>query len=348
MFDDINTWLRLYAAFRARASESRGFVKLHDTTDGEHWPCTSGYDAIAIGAVIDPYLRKPRGFGGNAIARRWCAVTDDIARHALLAPAAVFAENAALWRSLAAACVHLHGEGAPLPPSNVLDAMLALLAAPTELRNVGPKGDTPFKHFDNVRTFDELYVAQWKYLNDLRGFDELDPEPGMGGTTAKTPRSTNADVIALAEYWSKQLADAKEIVGHKSVEDRWRAARADIDAIARKGEPAEGYPKNNGFWRALKNTAIHVATADEAPSTWGMAMDAIKESITALPERITTGATKAADALGDATAEVAHGAGKVVSGLFSGLGLTTPLVIGAGLVGLYVITRNRGAAEKPS
>lgn len=348
MFNDINTWLRVFFAFQTSAMESRGFVQLDDATDPERWPCTNGYDVIAIGAVIDPYLRDPRGFGGHALARRWRTVTEDIAHHALTAPEAVFAENLTFWRTLAAVCVHLHSEGAPLPPPHVLDAMLVLLGDPTELRNVGPKGDGPFKHFDNVRTFDDLYIEQWKYLRDLRGFDELAPEPGMSGPKAKTPRTTNADVIALADYWSKQLADVKEIFGHKGVVERWKAARADVDALARTGDPNAMYPKNNGFWRALKSTAIHVAVADEAPSKWDMAMDAVKESVQALPERIKTGASKAADALGDATAEVAHGAGKVVGGLFSGLGLTTPLVIGAGLVGLYFVTRNRGNSSPES
>lgn len=346
MFDDINTWVRVFHAFQASAMASRGFVQFAAHGETERWPRTSGYDVIAIGAVVDPYLRHPRGFGGNAIARRWLAATEDIARHALLDPGAEYAENRAFWRALVAACVYLHSEGAPLPAPEVIDAMIVLLGDAAELRNVGPKGDGPFKHFDNVRTFDELYIEQWKYLRDLRGFDELDPEPGMFGTKAKTPRTTNADVIALADYWSKQLADAKEIFGHKGVEDRWRAARGEVDAIARKGDPNAVYPKNNGFWRTLKDTAIHVAVADEAPSKWDMAMDAIKDSVKALPGRIKSGASKAVDALGDATAEVAHGAGKVASGFFSGLGLTTPLVIGAGLIGLYFVTRNRGGSSE--
>lgn len=345
MFDDINTWLRVFQAFQASAIDSRGFVQLDGQAETERWPRTSGFDIIAIGAVVDPYLRNPRGFGGHAIAWRWLAATEDIARHALIDPDAEYAENRAFWRALVAACVYLHSEGAPLPPLDVIDAMLVLLGDPVELRNVGPRGDGPFKHFDNVRTFDELYVEQWKHLRDLRGFDELAPEPGTAGPKAKTPRTTNADVIALADYWSKQLADVKEVFGHKGVVERWKAARADVDAIARSGDPNAVYPKNNGFWRALKATAIHVAVADEAPSKWDMAMDAVKDSVKALPERIKTGASKAADALGDATAEVAHGAGKVVGGLVSGLGLTTPLVIGAGLVGLYFVTRNRGGSS---
>ncbi len=346
----ITTWLRAFFALQASAMESRGFIEIDAGTDDvARWPRTSGHDVIAIAALIDPYVRELQlRFGGHGLARRWRAVVDDLERHALAEPDLEYAENRTFWRTLPAVCVYLHSEGTPLPPIEVWHALQAALLDATDLRNIGPKGDGPFKHFDNVKSFDDLYMQQYKYLRDARGSDELAPDAGMGGTTYKIPRTTNADVIALADYWSKQFADVKEVFGHASALQRWKRALVDVDGVARKGDPNALYPKNNAFWRDLKSTAIHIAVADEAPTKWDMAKDAIKDSIKSLPENIKSGAEKAATAVAGAAGDLAQGVGKIANeagkGLFSGFG--TPLLIGAGLLGVFLISRNKGIAER--
>jgi hypothetical protein len=345
---EITTWLRAFFAMQASAMESRGFVEVDVGDDNvERWPRTSGHDVVAIAAILDPYLREtPLRFGGHGIARRWRSVVDDLERFALAEPREEYVENRAFWHALPAVCVYLHSEGVPVPSPEVWDALRALLNDAAAFRNVGK--DSPFKPFD-VKTWDDLYIEQYKFLRDARGADELAPEPGMGGTKYKIPRTTNADVIALADYWSKKFADVKEVFGHKGAIDRWKKALVDVDAIARKGDPSVIFPKNNGFWRDLKSAAIHIAVADEAPTKWDMAKDAIKESVKNLPDNIATGAKKVAGAIGEATADIAHGVGKVANeagkGLFSGFG--TPLLVGAGLIGLFLISRNN-ASEKSS
>jgi hypothetical protein len=347
----ITTWLRAFFALQASAMESRGFIEIDAGTDNAaRWPRTTGHDVIAIAAVIDPYVREqPLRFGGHGLARRWRGIADDLEQLALVDPRTEYEGNRAFWAALPAVFVYLHSEGAPLPPPEVWDALVAVLHDQSELRNIGPKGDGPFKHFPNVKTFDDLYIEQYKYLRDLRGSDELAPDPGMGGGQYKIPRSTNADVIALADYWSKQLADVKQVFGHAGAVERWKRARADIDQIARKGDPTAVYPKNNAFWRDVKATAIHVAVADEAPTKGDMVLDAIKTSVQNLPENIATGAKKVAGALTEAAGDVAHGVGKIANeagkGLFSGFG--GPLLVGAGLLGLFLISRNRSSSESP-
>jgi hypothetical protein len=211
------------------------------------------------------------------------------------------------------------------------------------VRNVGPSGDGPFGHFDGIQSYDDLYIAEVKYLRDQRGSDQLDAPTGWSGGERPIPRATNADVIALADYWTKQLANVKHVMGTDGVTQRWQAATADVDKLARPGKPDDVYPKNNEFFRTLSETAIQVAVADEAPSKWDIAKDSIKDSITHLPENLGAAASKGADVLAD----VAHGAGKVINeagkGLFSGLG--TPVLVGGGLLALYLITRGRHHEE---
>jgi len=349
---EITTWLRAFFALQASAMESRGFIEVDaGTDDAARWPRTTGHDVVAIAAVLDPYIREqPLRFGGHGLARRWRTVVDDLERNALDEPRAEYAENRSFWRTLAPMCVYLHSEGAPLPPPEVWEALQALMFDGSEFRNIGPRGDGPFKHFDNVKTFDDLFNEQYKYLRDARGFDELTPDGTPTGKKLKIPRSTNAEVVALADYWSKQFADVREVFGHKDTMQRWKRALADIDQIARTGDPNAVYPKNNAFWRDLKSTAIHIAVADEAPTKWDMAKDAIKDSVKNLPDNIKVGAEKAVTAVASAAGDLAQGVGKIANeagkGLFSGFG--TPLLVGAGLLGLFLISRNRASTEKSS
>jgi hypothetical protein len=280
---------------------------------------------------------------------RWTLTLSEMETDAMPAPRKTYANNRAFWSTLEAAAVFLDDLAVSPPREGVWHALINAIGA-REPRNVGPSGDGPFKHFDNVKTFDELYAAQYKYLLELRGFDEMDPPPydensyGTLGSKKKIPRTTNTDVLALAGYWGKQLEDVKEVFGHAGIEKRWKLLMADVGKHAMYGNPTEVYPENNRFWRCLSDTAIHIAVADEAPSKWDMAKDSIKDSIKHLPDTIEHAASKGVDVV----ASAAHAVGKVANeagkGLFAGFG--TPLLIGGGLIGLLLITRNRGERKE--
>lgn len=344
----IREWSDGYVALKRRAESLRGFVELNpDTQDREKWPRTTGADVIAIAAFIDAQLHRVPRFESSGIARRWRACLADLELFALPALGDTYSENRAFWACLAAAVVYLSSVDVPLPPQATWNALLARLGKLAERRNIGPKGDGPFRHFDGVKTFDDLYNQQYLFMRDTRGADEMAPEPGMMGTTYKIPRSTNADVIALADYWSKQLGSVKKVMGHDGTVKRWNAALADVATYARGKDPNAVYPKNNGFWRDLSHTAIHVAVADEAPSDWDRAMDALEHSVKHLPENLKKGAEYVASKVSSVAGDVAEGAGKIVNqgakGLFSGIG--TPILIAGGLVGAFFLLRGRG--DKP-
>lgn len=337
----IDSWQAAFVALHRTALVSRG-AELDGVAPDLQAPRTIGADIVAIAAVFDAALQRvPYGFGGQALARRWVHAMLDVERLALRAPRAVYAPNRAFWNLLAATCVYLDAQSASLPGSGLWNGLLVQLGEHVAPRNVGPSGDGPFKHFDGVKTFDELFIAQLKHLRDLRGSDDKDPEPGMTGGRKPIPRTLNADVVLLADYWTKQLADVKRVMGAEGVEQRWKAALADIASLARGGDPNAVYAKNNAFWRALQQTAIHVAAADEAPSRTDLMLDAIKDSVTHIPENLKAGAKAIASGAADLAGSVAHGVGKIAhdagSGLFSGFG--TPLLVGAGLVGLFLISR---------
>lgn len=339
MSQHIQSWLDGLAAIRERAFATRGFVELEG---GPRWPRTTGADVIALAAVFDPAIKRN---GTPGVLRRWRAALVDLQRDGLAAAYETYPNNQTFWSTVESAAVFLDDVAVSPPTPAVWDALLAEVGRDVS-RNVGPKGDGPFKHFDNVKTFSDLYNAQLKFLLETRGFDELEPEPlkedgyGTGGARKKIPRTTNVDVLALAGYWGEQLDDVKEVFGHAAIERRWKLAVQDVMKLAMYADPTKPYVKNNAFWRALFDTAVHISVADEAPSKWDMAVDSVKVSVKKLPETISQAASKTAEAVGDA----AHAIGKVANeagkGLFSGFG--TPLLIGGGLIGLFLITRKRG------
>lgn len=333
MSTHIHSWIDGYAAVRIRAYETRGAIEL-DT--GARWPRTTGTDVIAIAALFDPALRA---HGTPGIVRRWRATLGEIQADGLTNAHATYANNRTFWSSLEVAAVALDDLMVTPPSASLWSALLAQIGE--SVRNVGPSGDAPFAHFDHVKTFDELFVAQLAYLRDKRGADTLPQPAGYSGGDHLTPRSTNADVIALADYWSTQLGRVKHIMGSDAIEARWKSAMADVDKLARHGKPDDLYAKNNEFWRALQQTAMQVAVADEAPSKTDLALDALKSSLAHLPDTIGAAAGKGAEFVADLAHAAGHVASEAGKGLLAGLG--KPLAIGAaGLLGLYFLTRGRG------
>ncbi len=339
----IHTWLRAFVAMEHTASQARGTIEINlDNDDAVRWPRTIGADVISIAAIVDVAMRPYEDADdAPAVTSYWRSVTRTIERDALGAPRSTFSSNRTFWAALSGACTYLHRQGAALPPPFIWGALLAQLGERIDVRNVGPSGATPFKQFDGVKTFDDLFIAQRRYLTELRGADDREPDPGMTGPKKPIPRSTNADVIVLADYWTHQLSRVKRVFGAEAVTQRWKAALVDVEAHARKADPSAVYANNNGFWRALQQTAIHVAVADEAPSQTDLMLDALATSLGELPQNIKSGVKALASGASDLAGGLAHGVGKVASeagrGLFGGFGV--PLLIGGGLVGLYLLTR---------
>jgi hypothetical protein len=343
----VHNWTDAYVLLQQRAESLRGSIELHPGTPArQRWPRTTGADVITIAAVIDPHVRRlPCGFGTLALQRRWSACMDDIERLALGALGETYPENRALWSCLVAVFAHLVSVNAPLPDPAMWSVLVAELGLALAIRNIGPKGDGPFKQSSDVKTYVQLYIEQYKYLRDLRGADRMKPDADMTGTEFPVPRSTNADVIALADYWTGQFHRVKEVLGHDTVFTKWKAALADIDQLARKGDPNAVYQKNNAFWRALMSIATHVAVADEAPTKWDRLFDSFKNSVKSLPENISAGAKAIASGAADVAGSIAEGAGRVANqaarGAFGSFGV--PFLVGGGLLTLFLISRAKSS-----
>jgi len=343
MSNSITTWIRAYFALRDRAAATRGIIELNPgTPDAELWPRTTGSDVVLIASVIDPLALR---HVADSTVRRWQLAMADVEELALDAPNETYVENRAFWRALAATFVDFHADSVPVLDATVWDRLLAQLGT-TDRRNGGPTGAAPFGPFTGVATFSDLYRAQVRLLLDKRGFDLMDAPPGhpFGGANMKIPRTTNADVISLATYWSKALAGAKHVQGYDYVADKWASVTADVAELAKAAKPDGVYAKNNELWRELPNVSSKITEGDLKPSTTDLVIESVANSVAHLPENIAaaakaigSGASNIAAKAANAIGHVANEAGK---GAFAGFGL--PLLLGAGALGVFLIARRRG------
>jgi hypothetical protein len=331
MNTSIHSWTDGVVALRERSEETRGTIELDS---GARWPRTTGDDVIAIAAMFDPAIRE---HGSPGIVRRWEATLADLERAALMTPRETYPENRSFWDGVEMMAVFLDDLDIEVPEATWWSALLDQVGAP--LRNAGPHGDGPFGHFVNIKTYDDLYLAEYKHLREKRGADALPPPPGVSGFAKPIPRTTNADVIELATYWGTQLGAVKHVMGHDSTEARWKTALADVEKLAKSGKSDAVYTKNNEFWRVLADTVIYIAAADEAPTTFDNVVGSVKDSITHLPENLQHAAGKGIDFVASAAEAVGRVANSAGKGLFAGLG--APVLVGAGLIGLFLITRSR-------
>jgi hypothetical protein len=332
----IVTWNDLYHQLWVQAAQSRGTITSVGELPGStrystvpEWPRTTGSDAIAIASVVDPILGGlPLRPGGYGITRLWQAAVIELEGLAFAQPAAEYAHNRSLWSTLLAVASYLDTMDAPLPAGDAWEAVLDTLWAPAvEYRNGG--GST---RMITESTVEKMWDSQHAELIKARGFDVRDPAPNKVGRPMQVPRTTNADVLRLTEYWTKELVKLQvkvmvggvaNTMGLDGEQARWQAATADVEKYARPGKPDDIYPKNHELWRAMLSLSTTLAVLGEVPAPFDLMVDATKQAFSDLPGRIADAAGTVAHAIGS----IAHEAG---AGLLSGMG--KPLLIGGGVV----------------
>jgi hypothetical protein len=343
----MDSWNELYRQLWMEAAQSRGTAMNQGELPGSpryqtatEWPRTLGSDAIAIASLIDPILDEvPLRPGGYGIARLWQSAVIDLEGSAFADPAAEYAHNRMWWSTLLAVAAHLSAVEAPLPSADAWSDVLAGIWAPA----IGGRRNAhgPTTHVITESTHEKMWDAQHAEMIQAHGFDVRETPLGELGRPMKVPRTTNADVVRLADYWGKQLVPlqldvmlgrADNTMGFQGEQTRWHAAMADVETYARHGTPSDIYPKNHELWRAMLSLATTLGGFGQVPSSFEMAIEATKLALADLPGRIADAAGNVAHAIGN----VAHEASL---GLLAGFG--KPLVLGGGaLLALYLLLRH--------
>ena len=348
----IHRWTDAYLATKRRLEELRGVDEVESETGTERWPRSTGYDVIAIAAMLDQPLRAaPTTYGTERVLRRWYDCLDAIETLAWPAPADLYAENRAFWSCALVVCVHLDADGVPPDESAFWEAFLLQFEAGAPHRNVD---QSPFVTIDGIKSYDDMYIAQWKYLRDLRGADVMPPPTEMvagmsaGGDSVAIPRTTNSDVLQLATYWTHAFANARSVLDdHDAVAAQWQVVLADVDKLAKNADPSAVYAKNNVFWRVIDSVSSECTASDHAPTRWDLFVGALQHSITHLPENLVKEAewvgSKAKSVFVGAADTIGDAAGKVVKGVFGGI--STPILIGGGALAAFLLLRRGGNEE---
>ena len=313
----ITNWTDGYLALRACADGARGMAE----ADGARWPRTTGDDVIAIASLVDPSMCGLCAKHGElGIVARWREATRDLLAYAVAEPPAEYRANATFWPTLAAVCIYLDSIDGPAPSSARWDALLAELGRASTHRNADAPG------------YDDVWIQQRNQLAAQRGSDR---EPNG----LIVPRSTNADVLQLAAYWTNALADVRHLHGYDAVAAEWKVMLVEVDAYTKHGKPGDVYIHNTEFWRLSWKVAVQIAVTNEAPTKWEMLKDSVASSVTHLPDTLAEGAHKVGELFTRGAREVGKVVGEAGGGLLSGLGI--PVVVIAGLVGLYLLVRPR-------
>ena len=254
-----------------------------------HWPRTCGADVLAIASIVDAVLRDaPLTSGAYGIERRWRHCARELAGTALAEPGLEYRHNREFWSALASVIAYLSSVDAEVPDSMWRALLAEVAAAPPEHRNTAVIDE---KLHLAAFSYDELWQAQKTALAKLRGADAREPGPKAMGFRMTVPRTTNADILQLATYWTSALAQVeskrREMGPHGSEAlhqagldgeiRRWRVALADVDTYAPTGDPAAIYAKNEAFWRASASLSITIAAIDEAPPPFEMLLDTLIE-----------------------------------------------------------------------
>ena len=230
-------------AARARVRDAR---LRSSSTRGARWPRTTGADVIAIAARVrsERCARTAR----RASLRRWRATLADLERDALTAPRETYAENRTFWASSSR-------RGLPRRRRGVAAVAGDLgRAARRDRRTVSPQRRADARTARSRTSTASRPTTICGPRSASSSPTSAAPtccrrRPGSAAATMAVPRTTNADVLQLATYWSDQLANAKQEMGYDGVVEKWHAAIADVDKLAKPGKPDDVYPKNNEFWR---------------------------------------------------------------------------------------------------
>lgn len=265
----VTSWINVYRTLREVAEAQRGTVSLSSLSmEPAGWPRTTGFDALAIASVFDPAVPT---VVPPELAERWFHETDLLARQPHETLGDIYTGNRSFWATLSAVAGALHQRGAALPAWPVWNAALH------ELTTESCSACTPtlttrtvIAQFPHASTWEEMAQLQLQFFWVLRGVDIVD-----GPLLVQIPRTTNADILQLATYWSEQLVrlgpcdDAITRHAHAN----WTTAVEDVGRFAKGASWHATYPRNAEFWRALIALAIQAGTSAGAPALWTLYVD---------------------------------------------------------------------------
>lgn len=261
----LQSWADVYQTLRARAEARRGTVTVAASgTPSTTWPHTTSRDAFAIALVFDAAIEDQ---GSSALVARWVLESDLLAGEPEDSTEP-YLGNRSLWDTLVAATIELDRVHAPLPELSMIDDAMR------ELETVAPAVARERRNAPGgmlVTVFAEpswraMAVRQLDFFRALRG-EAAGPNP----FTPTVPATNNADVLALADYWTDQLSrigDSASDTYHRLLYSCWGEV---VHRVLRDVKQAPGHERcahNTEFWTSLLLLATESDACNAAPVPW--------------------------------------------------------------------------------
>jgi hypothetical protein len=265
------SWIAVHDTLRDLAEAQRGVVTFSSpTVPPEDWPRTTGCDALAIVSVFDAAVHA---YVTGELAERWASETDQLARATLACIEDTYAGNRSLWATLRAVAGALDQAAAPLPdPRHWQAAVHELMGEDDPIVGVAPVDHMVAVQFPSVEDWEEMAKLQLRFFWIVRGADRID-----GPLVDQIPRTTNADALQLATYWTEELSRivCADDVLSRYVRSRWATAIEDVGNLAKGAVPHAIYPRNTDLWRSLVALTLQFGAQAGAPSAWRFYIEAL-------------------------------------------------------------------------
>jgi hypothetical protein len=170
--------------------------------------------------------------------------------------------NHSFWETLAAAAIELDRVRAPLPARSLIDdAVRALEATRPIAQQMHHTAGTMLVTVLAEPSWKAMAVRQFEFFRMLRG-EAVAFMPTV-------PATCNADVLALADYWTDQLArvghNARDTY-HRLAHSCWRDVLYQVMRHARHAPALDTYVHNT--WNALLLLTTQSDACDASPTPW--------------------------------------------------------------------------------
>jgi hypothetical protein len=149
--------------------------------------------------------------------------------------------------------------------------------------------------------YDDVFRAQLAAYTRSRGVDRVATPPHT------IPRTTNADVRELVDYWNKAvddvgvvdaratelahslvLSDKPGAIGTKSAIEGWYGQATLAQQLIAAGPPGSVYTLNANLWHAIMTLGTALSVWQAAPSKWDIAVDAVEKSAASLYRNVSS------------------------------------------------------------
>jgi hypothetical protein len=183
----------------------------------------------------------------------------------------------------------------------------------------------------------DVYIALFKHFTARRGAESwtvpVQTKKGQKTFTRSVPKTSNADVVQLAIFWTQQIAShpktRSEMNGRR---ERWAQAAGAVSLDTKGAKPDDVYANNRAFWAASRDAAVACDVEREMGDSSSSEFDAVVGFFTdTIPDAVGDALGWIGDKLESGAKSAGRAAGGAARGLLDELGIKS-ILIGAGVI----------------